>query len=110
MVWERIRVVLAYPLLVVGSPFILLASKIGGEGIKWSIADLCEQILEEKNEKARRPYRAIPEAQRISGAGETAERAMPGTWGAESAVEFVRAEAFAREYTGEALDIEVKAF
>jgi len=61
MIWERLRLVIAWPLLVLASPLLLLAAKLGGVGMRFSIADLCEQILEGRNDKEARPYRAIPE-------------------------------------------------
>jgi hypothetical protein len=61
MTWERLRIVIAWPFLVLASPLLLLAAKVGGVGIRYSIADLCEQILEGKGERQARPYRAIPE-------------------------------------------------
>lgn len=73
--WERIRLVIAYPFLVVGMPFVLLAAKLGGKGVKYALADSFEQIMEGGSEiKRRRPYRPIPEATRDRRASSVAHR------------------------------------
>jgi len=57
---ERLRVLLAWPFLVVGMPFMLVARKIGGEGIALAIADTWEQLTYDGEYKQARPFK--PEA------------------------------------------------
>jgi len=97
MTWMRIRCVLAWPLLVIGSPFLLLASKVGGDGIRFALADTFEQILETENVKRPRPYRAVPAEARDS-----RTRTAPG---GEITIAATRADSAL-----EALDTQVTAF
>jgi hypothetical protein len=56
---DRVRCLAAWPLLVVGTPLLLAAKKLGGEGIRYALADTWEQLCEKDELKQPRP--AAPE-------------------------------------------------